>query len=768
MAHLIRSKGKSTATERRMLAYLETHLPAGWYVLGNINVWDGRQNRELDAIVIGPNYVWAIDEKSWRQVAKGDHSHWWLPAVHGMPEKKVRSPIEKQQDTARILKGFIEKTCPNVWVEALVILSGKPDLSTVDDPGLTRFTKSLEGSEDYFIAPGKLTPSGWVPELRPEQRIALIGRLLGEATAKEALEALGIEHEVTHLGCPVCDTRLEISEVTCPKCEWQISRLLNIPSDDEIQRHQEAVLAHRKQWEEKQAAASDPLYQLRTAAEQGDTTAQAKLWEMFEDVFYSETDDTKLAEAETWLRNAAEQGGADAQNRLGEIFDYDDGPEVATHNAEAVKWYSKAAEQGYAPAQYNLGYAYWEGRGVAKDLAEAVKYYRKAAEKGDGDAQNNLGYAYWAGEGVEEDHAEAMKWFRMAAEQGHQEASDSLSVLRKDEEATARLAEENRRKAALEAERNSKAEQKKQELASKHADEEARWGSAVAAGTIDSFRNYMLKSELATHVPEAMQRIGALAKQLEEEAERDRQAEQKRQEDAREQSDEERSWQSALSYSSISAFEWFLKRYLEETKLRLHVREANEALENIYWQEALRYPSTESFDVYLEKSVLLTHEQEARKRIETIKNTKWQRLGLHSLIVGCISVFGWLTIYTIGNPVPTRSAAGWLIGGLMAGAYFVYECIPMEKKGRASSSMLFTLCGALSGAFVAIKFFPWELKTNAFSANFLSPLWMLDLLSLWVVIPLILGACFAWFIFVCGLLLCLDGMGKVLGIRLLD
>ena len=158
---------------------------------------------------------------------------------------------------------------------------------------------------------------------------------------------------------------------------------------------------------------ADPIADLRTLAESGDSDAQVKMGK----AYHKDEDNVEgvkkdCSEAIRWWKKAADQGNAKAQYSLGNS--YYDGEGVAVDQTEAVKWFRKAAEQGHAQAQFNLGYAYERGEGVAKDQTEAVKWYRKAAEQGDAYAQYIIGDAYLEGEGVAKDQVEADKWYARA------------------------------------------------------------------------------------------------------------------------------------------------------------------------------------------------------------------------------------------------------------------------------------------------------------------------------------------------------------------
>ena len=85
------------------------------------------------------------------------------------------------------------------------------------------------------------------------------------------------------------------------------------------------------------------------------------------------------------LRTCAEQGNTSAQNNLGNM--YSNGRGVPQDYAEAVRWSRLAAEQGNAVAQSNLGNMYAKGEGVPEDDVLAYMWWNLAAAQGDEDAQ---------------------------------------------------------------------------------------------------------------------------------------------------------------------------------------------------------------------------------------------------------------------------------------------------------------------------------------------------------------------------------------------
>ena len=89
------------------------------------------------------------------------------------------------------------------------------------------------------------------------------------------------------------------------------------------------------------------------------------------------------AEASTLddLRSLAQQGDTTAEFTLGAR--YATGDEVPQSYSEAVRWFSKAAEQGHVVAQATLGAYYWAGRGVPQDVSKAYFWSILARAGGD-------------------------------------------------------------------------------------------------------------------------------------------------------------------------------------------------------------------------------------------------------------------------------------------------------------------------------------------------------------------------------------------------
>ena len=88
-----------------------------------------------------------------------------------------------------------------------------------------------------------------------------------------------------------------------------------------------------------------------------------------------------------WYRLAAEQGDSSAQSNLGDMYSL--GMGVPEDYKTAMKWYRLAAEQGDSSAQYLLGSMYAEGMGVIQDNVYAHMWWNIAASSGDKEATKN-------------------------------------------------------------------------------------------------------------------------------------------------------------------------------------------------------------------------------------------------------------------------------------------------------------------------------------------------------------------------------------------
>ncbi|MBT4224790.1 MAG: sel1 repeat family protein [Opitutae bacterium] len=129
------------------------------------------------------------------------------------------------------------------------------------------------------------------------------------------------------------------------------------------------------------------------------------------------------------LKKAANQGDTSAQASL--AWKYLKGHGVQQDDKKAVEWYTKAAEQGDVRAQNNLGELYTKGDGVSRDDKEALKWYTHAARQGYAFSQSTLAKMYHKGEGVPQDSIHAHAWCHLAELNGHEESARLRKQLEK-------------------------------------------------------------------------------------------------------------------------------------------------------------------------------------------------------------------------------------------------------------------------------------------------------------------------------------------------
>ena len=153
MAKLI-SLGKSvTSGERRMLKHLQKTLSDEYLVFGNPLISLGKFVREIDAIIISPEYkVFVVETKHLRGSVTGDEDTW---LVNGNPLPGV---INKVLHNAAILKAKIVTRFPqfkDLRVEAAVVLTCDQVDLRVSDERILQVTLRLSESKEFFTKKDK-------------------------------------------------------------------------------------------------------------------------------------------------------------------------------------------------------------------------------------------------------------------------------------------------------------------------------------------------------------------------------------------------------------------------------------------------------------------------------------------------------------------------------------------------------------------------------------------------------------------------------------
>lgn len=171
---------------------------------------------------------------------------------------------------------------------------------------------------------------------------------------------------------------------------------------------------------------------LRTAAANGDPTAQYEVARRFDEGEGVAADDAKAA---IWFQRAAAQGHAPSQYRLGTLFEKGRG--VDKDLGIARTWYERAAERGNRKAMHNLAVLLANNSLGQPDFTRAARWFLQAAELGLADSQFNIAILHERGLGVEADEAKAYKWLQIAAAAGDSDAGKRADALEQRLEASA-------------------------------------------------------------------------------------------------------------------------------------------------------------------------------------------------------------------------------------------------------------------------------------------------------------------------------------------
>jgi hypothetical protein len=158
------------------------------------------------------------------------------------------------------------------------------------------------------------------------------------------------------------------------------------------------------------------FYAAQQGAERGDIAALAAMGDYYYWGNYIEQDREKAFDL---YAKAAEQGNTTAQSRLGDVYDIG-GYGVEQDKEKAVEWWTKSASHKGASAYTlaQLGNCYQNGIGVPVDDRKAVEYFTGAARKGNIDAMRRLGAYYYEGRGIKKNWGKSAEWFNKAARKG--------------------------------------------------------------------------------------------------------------------------------------------------------------------------------------------------------------------------------------------------------------------------------------------------------------------------------------------------------------
>ncbi|MFN3489627.1 MAG: nuclease-related domain-containing protein, partial [Emticicia sp.] len=112
--------------ERRLLNYLEVHLPSDYYLIPNVEITSTNphnhktQTWEYDLVVVAPHAIYQIENKDWHGRIEGDDNYWYLN------DQEKPNPLKTGRQKTAILASKLKEnnySWGRAWVQNLVTLS---------------------------------------------------------------------------------------------------------------------------------------------------------------------------------------------------------------------------------------------------------------------------------------------------------------------------------------------------------------------------------------------------------------------------------------------------------------------------------------------------------------------------------------------------------------------------------------------------------------------------------------------------------------------
>jgi len=114
------------AGEKRLLDYLEVHLPENYYLIPNVEIasTNPKNNRtqywEYDLIVLAPHGIYNIENKDWKGRIEGDDHYWYLN------DRQMPNPLKTGRQKTAILASKLKEAnfaWGKAWIQNMLTLS---------------------------------------------------------------------------------------------------------------------------------------------------------------------------------------------------------------------------------------------------------------------------------------------------------------------------------------------------------------------------------------------------------------------------------------------------------------------------------------------------------------------------------------------------------------------------------------------------------------------------------------------------------------------
>lgn len=138
-------------TEKYAVDRISNEFPREWRAYASLELVEkGRLGREIDLVIITHDRVLIVELKRWNGQIKSENGYWYLKRPRKDDYDRIdTSPVKKNNDKAKILKGILERTIKdghNVFVDSRVVLCGNspsPILAADEKPFVLQLEEFL-------------------------------------------------------------------------------------------------------------------------------------------------------------------------------------------------------------------------------------------------------------------------------------------------------------------------------------------------------------------------------------------------------------------------------------------------------------------------------------------------------------------------------------------------------------------------------------------------------------------------------------------------
>jgi hypothetical protein len=120
--------------EEQVLESLRRNLDGSWTLFRNV-VLPGKNKGDIDAVLVGPVGVWALEIKNYRGAYRNFGEQWEM-ANGGHPKPLKKSPSRQADANAKRLANFLRADGIRQWIEPAVVWANRESALVVEQPAV--------------------------------------------------------------------------------------------------------------------------------------------------------------------------------------------------------------------------------------------------------------------------------------------------------------------------------------------------------------------------------------------------------------------------------------------------------------------------------------------------------------------------------------------------------------------------------------------------------------------------------------------------------